>query len=139
MAKFEMKTRPKKPTQPSHESFELGNYVSMAYMLECIEKFKNENPDHTPSDMMVEAYDDDYDGPRMLLTSPPPSQKEYEAKHQAYKLALKTYQMWQKANKPQIDKHKAAEKKATAKRKLLRRMESLTKELEGVEGKLAKT
>ena len=139
MSKFEMKSRPKKPTEPQHINYKVGNYVTVGYMLECIEKFKTENPDHTPRDMMVEAYDDSYDGTYMVLTGPPPSQSDYVKKHLAYKIELKAYQMWQKANKPQIDKHKAVKKKATAKRKLLHSMERLTKELETVEAKLAKS
>ena len=87
----------------------------------------------------MEAEYDSYNGTRIFLTVPPPSQKDYEKKHLAYKINLKAYKAWQGANKTQIDKHKVAEKKARAKRKLRRSMERLTKELEGVEAKLAKT
>ncbi len=139
MSKFVMKNRPKKPTEPTHVNYEVGNYVSVGYMLECIEKFKIENPDHTPRDMTVEAESCTYEGTRMFLTGPPPSQKDYEAKHLTYKIELKAYQMWQKKHKKEIEKHKAAKKKATAKRKLENTMVRLNKELEAVESKLAKT
>ena len=138
MAKFVMKTRPKKPTKPQHVNYKVGYYVSVGYMLECIEKFKTENPDHTPRDMMVEVYDDSYDGTYMVLTGLPPSQGDYEKKHQTYKIELKAYQMWQNKNKTQIEKHKASEKKARAKRKLERTKTRLEKEMTEVNHKLAK-
>ena len=139
MAKFKMMSRPKKPTEPIHISYELGNYMSIGYVLECIEKFKIENPDHTPIDMQMEAEYDSYDGTRIYLTSPPPSQKDYEKKHLAYKIELKAYQMWQKKNKKDIEKAKAVKKKETAERKLKLTIERLEKDMSTAKAKLAKT
>ncbi len=59
MAEFKMRNRPKKPTAPKHITFEVGDDVTFGYMLECIEKFKSENPDRNPRDMMVEV-DENY-------------------------------------------------------------------------------
>ena len=139
MSKFVMKIRPKKPTQPQESTKDVGNYVTFGYLLECVEKFKIENPGRTNREIMIETMDCEYTGARIFLTAPPRSFSLYEADLETYKIELKSYKAWQVQYKTQIAKHKAAEKKATAKRKLLRRMESLTKELEGVEGKLAKT
>ena len=139
MSKFVIKNRPKKPAEPQYVNYNVGNYVTVGYVLECIEKFKAENPDLTTRELTLEARDDDYLGSHMFLTAPPQSHKNYEIKMETYKTELRAYKAWQGQYKTQIEKHKAAEKKATAKRKLLRRMESLTKELEGVESKLAKT
>ena len=138
MAKFKTKNRPKKPTEPEHVSFEVGNYVTVGYLLECIEKFKIENPDHTPRDMMMEAESCSYEETRMFLTAPPPSQKEYELKHLAYKIKLKAYKVWQQKHKKEIEKAKAVKKKETAVHKLERTKTRLEKEMTEVNHKLAK-
>ncbi len=138
MAKFKMKNRPKKPTPPEHVSFEVGNYVTVGWMLECIEKFKIEHPDRTPREMMVETESCDYEGTRMFLTAPPQSQTTYEAMLMTYKVELKAYQMWQQKHKKEIEKAKAVKKKETVKRKLERTKERLEKEMTEVNHKLAK-
>lgn len=138
MSKFVMKNRPKKPTEPWHVSFEIGNYVTLGRVLECIEKFKEENPNCIDREIMLEAEYTNYDGVVMLITAPPTSQCIYEANLQKYKVELNAYQIWQKKHKKEIEKHKAAEKKATAKRKLENTMVRLAKELEDTETKLRK-
>ena len=139
MAKFKMRNRPKKPAKPEETTKDVGNYVTLGYLLECAEKFKIENPGRTNREIMIETMDCEYTGARIFLSVPPQSFSIYEADLETYKIELKSYKAWQVQYKTQIEKHTAAEKKAITKRKLLRRMESLTKELEGVEGKLAKT
>ena len=136
MATFKMRNRPKKPTEPEHVSFEVGNYVTVGYMLECIEKFKTENPDRTPRDMMVEGESCEYEGTRVFLTAPPQSQTSYEATLMTYKVELKAYQMWQQKHKKEIEKAKVVKKKETAARKLERTQVRLKKELEEVEKRI---
>ena len=138
MVKFKMKNRPKKPTKPREVNYKVGNYVTVEYLLECIEKFKAENPDPTDREMMVEAEHCDYTKSTMFLTAPAPSWTAYEASLQTYKIELKAYKAWQAQNKKAIEKTKVVKKKQIAKRKLLRRMERLTKELEETKYKLAK-
>ena len=138
MAKFKMKNRPKKPTDPQHVTFEVGNYVTLEYMLGCVEKFKIENPDHNPRDIMIEAESCSYEGTRIFLTALPPSQKEYKLKHLAYKIELKAYTVWQQKHKKEIEKAKAVKKKKTATRKLERIKIRLEKETTEVNHKLAK-
>ncbi|KKL23674.1 hypothetical protein LCGC14_2422990, partial [marine sediment metagenome] len=136
MAKFKMKNRPKKPTDPQHVSFEVGNYVTVGYMLECIEKFKTEHPDRTPREMMVEGESCEYEGTRMFLTAPPQSQTTYAGMLQLYKVELKAYQMWQQKHKREIEKAKVVKKKETAMRKLERTKLRLEKEMTEVNHKL---
>jgi hypothetical protein len=135
--KFKMQNRPRKPSAPAHTEYDVGNYVSLTYFLECVDAFKTANPKVNPGCIMVETEHDDYSGTRISLQAPPESYASYEQAIKDYKVELKAYTMWQKKFKPQIAKAKAAKKKATAKRKLERTMERLNKELEAVEGKLA--
>ena len=138
MSKFKMRDRPKKPARPEHVSYEVGNFVTVGYMLECIEKFKIENPGRTDRELMVDAEENGYTGSCMFLTAPPQSQTAYEIDIQLYRVELKSYKAWQMQYKTQIKKHKAAEKKATAKRKLERTKVKLLKEMEAVAIKLEK-
>ena len=112
--------------------------MTVGHMLECIEKFKTENPDRTPKEMMVEGEYCEYDGTRMFLTASPQSQIFYEAELMTYKVELKAYQMWQQKHKKEIEKAKAVKKKETAMRKLERTKERLEKEMTEVNHKLAK-
>ena len=139
MAKFKMRNRPKKPAKPEETTKNVGNYVTLGYLLECVEKFKIENPGRTDREIMFETQECNHTGSRIVLTAPPRSFSIYEDDLETHHIELKSYKAWQVQYKTQIATHKAAEKKATDKRKLLRTMERLNKELEGVESKLAKT
>ena len=108
MAKFKKRNRPKKPTEPQHVSYKVGNYVTVGYLLECIEKFKAENPDPTDREMMVEAEHCDYTGSTMFLTAPAPSWTAYEASLQTYKIELKAYKAWQVEEDAKFKAKKAA-------------------------------
>ncbi len=138
MSSFKMRNRPKKPTEPKTISFEVGKYVALEYLLECVEKFKEEHPDRNPKEILVTVEETAWAGMSVFLEAPPRSQREYEAKQEAYKLELKAYKSWQDGHAPEIQKHKAVKKKATAKTKLKRTQERLNKELAAVEVKLGK-
>jgi hypothetical protein len=140
-SKFKMRPRPKKPSEPRTITFQVGSYVTLGYMNECVEKFKAENPDRSEREIMLsvetmECWREDY---TIILSAPPQSQRNYEAKLNEYKLELKAYKSWQKAHEKEIDKHKIKEKKAAAKRRLNRTLERLSKEIEKVEAKLVKS
>lgn len=139
MSKFVMKTRPKKPTQPTSVQYEVGECVSLAYLNECVEKFKTENPGLIKSSINVEVEENWSEGWYIFLTAPPESYNIYLTKLNQYNITLKEYKEWQKKNKKSIETHKARNKTATAKRKLERTRERLMKEMKGVESKLAKT
>lgn len=139
MSKFVMQHKPKRPSEPRTVNMEIGGYVTLGYLLECVEKFKVENPDRSEREIMFSVEDNTWDGNTIYINAPPQTMKAYEAQMQTYKVDLKAYQMWQKKHPKEIAKRKEAEKKKVLKRKLLRRMERLTKELEGVESKLCKT
>ncbi len=139
MSKFKMRPRPKKPTEPRTITFEVGCYVTLGYMLECIEKFKTENPDRSEREIMLTIDDTNWgENNTIVLSAPPQSQRDYEAKLEAYKLDLKAYKSWQKSHEKEINKWKLAEKKKAAKRKLKRSQDRLVKELAVVEAKLEK-
>ena len=140
MSSFKMRTRPKKPTQPQTITFEVGSCVTLEYLLEHVEKFKAENPDRSPKEIMLEIEETDWHDRRanILLSVPPQSQKSYEAKVEAYKLDVKAYKSWQKGHEKEIDLWKVAEKKKAAKRKLKWTQKRLNKELAAVEVKLGK-
>jgi hypothetical protein len=140
MSRFKMRPRPKKPTEPRTITFEVGCYVTLGYMLECVEKFKAENPDRSEREIMLAIEDTSWgEDNTIVLNAPPQSQRDYEAKLEEYKLELKAYKSWQKSHEKEIDKWKAAEKKRAAKRKLTRTLERLNNEIEKVEAKLVKT
>lgn len=138
MSNFKMRNQPKRPAAPQHIDMEVGNYFTLSYMSESIEKFKSENPGVDPKDIMIEAEDNGYDGTTIILTSPPQSKEIYDKKIQEYKIERKAYDAWRVKYKKEIGKYKAAKKKLVAKRKLERSKERLTKELAAVEGKLEK-
>jgi hypothetical protein len=138
MSKFKMRTRPKKPSEPASVSYEVGDHVSVGYLLECIEKFKAENPGRSEREITLEIEHEWHDGYGIYLVAPPETYRAYEKKLAEYKLDLKAYQSWQKAHPKEIEKHKAAQKKATAKRKLARTKDRLVKEMAAVEAKLEK-
>ncbi len=138
MSSFKMRPRPKKPTEPRTETFEVGCHVTLGYLLECVEKFKTENPDRSDREIMLCTEETDWHGWTIMLEVPPQSQREYEAKLQAYKIEVKAYKMWQGKHEVEIDKHKIKEKKAAAKRKLKRTQERLAKEMAAIEAKLEK-
>jgi hypothetical protein len=136
---FKMRARPKKPTQPRTITFEVGCYVTLGYFNECVEKFKTENPDRSEREIMLAIEDTDWDhNTAIVLSAPPQSQRDYEAKVDAYKIELKAYKMWQGSHEVEIDKHKVKEKKAAKKRKLKRTQERLVKEMAAIEAKLEK-
>jgi hypothetical protein len=134
-----MRPRPKKPSEPATITFEVGCYVTLGYMLECIEKFKVENPDRSEREIMLAIEDTNWgENNTIVLSAPPQSHAAYEVDLAAYKLDLKAYQSWQKSHEKEIDKWKVAEKKKVAKRKLKRTQERLTKEMAAIEAKLEK-
>jgi hypothetical protein len=137
MSKFVMKNRPKKPTEPRTIYFEVGDYVTLGYFTECVEKFKAENPDRSPKQIML-SVEEGYEGYVLQLEATPQSQMDYEATLQTYKVELQAYESWRVKHKKEIEKWKAAGKKVIAKRKLEKRMVRLAKELEEVEAKLVK-
>ncbi len=136
MSKFKMRNRPKRPAKPSHVNMEIGNYFTLGYLLESIDRFKEENPEVDSKDIKIESEDNGYDGVVVFLTAPPQAAEIYDAKLDTYKIELKVYEAWRVKNKKEITKHKAAQKKLTAKRKLERSKERLAKELATVEAKL---
>ena len=137
MSKFVMKQRPKKPTEPRTVRYEVGNYVTLGYMQECIEKFKTENPDRSEREIMLNVEETYWHGGfSIYLEAPPQSQRDYEAKLEAYKIELKQYKGWQQAHTEQITKYRENKKKRAAKTKLQRTKERLEKEMAAVEAKL---
>jgi hypothetical protein len=138
MSKFVMKKRPKKPTKPRTISYEVGNYVTLGYMKECIEKFKTENPDRSEREIMLNIEETYWGGFTICLEAPPESQRGYEAKLEEYKIQLKEYKVWQEAHPEQITKYRENQKKKAAKTKLERTKERLAKEMAAVEAKLEK-
>ncbi len=136
MSSFKMRNRPKKPSGPRHVDTRVGNYVSLSYLLETIEKFKIYNPEVDPRDIMLEAQNDWYEGGSIYLTAPPQPREVYEEELQEYKIEYKSYQAWQVKYKKEIAKHNAAKKKATTKTKLKRTQTRLNKELMVVQAKL---
>ena len=139
MSKFVMKNRPKKPSEPRTITMEVGNYTTLGYFLECVEKFKTENPDRSEREIMLSIEDTDWgDRETITLNVGPEGQKEYEAKKEKYLLDFGIYRTWMHTHKKEIAKWKAAEKNRVAKRKLVRTQDRLTKELAGVKAKLEK-
>jgi hypothetical protein len=138
MSSFKMRPRPKKPTEPRPISYEIGDSVTVGYLLECVEKLKLENPDRSDNQIRLQIEHEWHDGYGIYLVAPPVAYRVYEEKLAAYKLDLKAYQSWQKAHPKEIEKEKAKQKKATAKRKLKRIEDRLNKELDAVKAKLEK-
>lgn len=138
MTKFKMRNRPKKPAEPRHVDMEVGNYVTLSYLMESVEKFKVENPEVDSKDITVESMYDDCGGISIYLTAPLQSREIYDKKIQEYKIELEVYESWRVKYKKEIEKHKAATKKLIAKRKLERLKERLNKELAAAEAKLEK-
>ena len=99
MSKFVMKNRPKKPTEPRHVNYEMGNYLSLEYMQECIDAFKKENPEVDSKDITIEAKENEYNSAVIYLTAPPESRTLYDAKLQTYRIELKAYKVWQEKHK----------------------------------------
>jgi uncharacterized protein YdiU (UPF0061 family) len=137
MSKFKMRNRPKKPSEPSRVTFEVGDWVSVGYMLECIEKFQAENPGSTTREMMVETEQRDYHEMVIVLTAPAQSQQDYEADLQSYKIDHKAYKAWQEKHKVEIAKAKVVAKEKRAQTKLETTRARLLAELEKVENKLS--
>ncbi len=138
MSKFEMRPRPKRPTLPRHVTFEVGGYVTLGYLHECVEKFKTENPGRSEQEIMLSIENEDYCDSRIYLNAPPESHRGYEKKLEAYQIELKSYKMWKGKYEVEIGKCKAVEKKKVAKRKLKRTEDRLIKEMEAVKAKLEK-
>ncbi len=144
MSKFEMRPRPRKPTQPKHVTFEVGSRVTLGYLHECVEKFKTENPGRSEQEIMLsieqEGYSCDsiYSYDSIYLNAPPESHRGYEKKLEAYQIELKSYKMWQGKYEVEIGRCRAAEKKKVAKRKLKRTEDRLIKEMAAVKAKLEK-
>lgn len=137
MSEFKLRNRPKKPSVSTSVQHYIGNYVSVEYLLECIEEFKTKYSERDLTMMRLEA-DCNYEEKEVYvyLLLPPHSYKEYERKLLDYKVAIKEYQEWQKKYKKQIEKAKVEKRKKIAKNKLERTKIRLAKEMEEVKSKL---
>ena len=134
MSEFKMRTRPKKPSEPETVYFNVGCYVTLAYLNECVRKFIDNNG-LDERDVMVEA-DEGCDGYTIELHSVPASMVEYEVLVDLYKVELASYKRWAAAHTKEIEKHKEEMKVVRKRNKLERTRDRLTAELAAVEGKL---
>jgi hypothetical protein len=101
---------------------------------EEIKGFMKKNPHLALSDVSLEW--DMEDGMALEAAGKPAA--VYKREVATYRRELKDYNDWRADNREGILKHKAAEKKRIAKRKLTRTLERLGKEIEQVEAKLVK-
>ena len=137
MSEFKLRNKPKTPTMPKSIEYDVGDYIGFADMVRLMEEFKEEHSDRHPEDMYVQVDALDYSS-CIMLCAPPESQKDYEAKLEAYKMDLKSYKRWQATHKKEIEKAKVKKKKDVAKRKLERTKKRLSKEMDDVVAKLEK-
>jgi hypothetical protein len=127
-----MQHRPKKPSQDGELTQDLYNGTTIPDLYVEVEEFMKKNPHLIQADVSIEW--DIEDG--MTLTAAGKPYAVYQREVTKYRKDLKAYNDWRADNREAILKHKAAEKKRIAKRKLTRTLERLGKEIEQVEAKL---
>lgn len=140
MSKFEMKHRPKKPSQDGQLEFDLYQGIGITEVKEAVGAFKKKHPFLTDADICVEyEYDNGISGPGLMLTAAGKSYAQFQLEMQQYKRDLKKYNEWRQDNAEEIALFKVAEKKRIAKAKLERSKARLAKEMAAVEAKLEKS
>ena len=139
MAQFEMRKRPKKPSEPATVSKELGYIMSFGDLKENIDKFAEENDVKSLNRIEIWSGGSYYDEATIIIQASTGSLADYELKMSDYRKELKSYKSWQLRHKKQIEIHTAENKKAIKIRVLERRLLRAQTDAEDIKIKLSKT